>query len=113
VLSAKVYVLLRLIQIAKKEVRRMLNEIPKLFQTAMALIAVVGAMVFFASIDLSNPDKADENLEKITKKLADEAVPTEVKWTAKAAETIRNPYLLLAAVLLIFWLFGYIKFQSH
>jgi Na+/H+ antiporter NhaC len=89
-----------------------LNEIPKLVQTAMAFITMVSLVAFFATIDLGNPDKADENLEKITKKLADEVVPTEVKWTAKAAEIIPYP-LLIPVVLFIFWLFGHITFRNH
>ena len=77
------------------------EDIPNIFLTVIGLIALVSLAIFILSIDWGNPDKSEENLDKITGKLSDVVVPTEVNWIDKVVNTINNPYLLLFVIIFI------------
>lgn len=83
------------------------KDIPAIFQIGLLLIALIGLAIFFLRFDWDSPDKT-ENMEKLTGKLVEESIPTELTWIQKVSNKFQNhPYILLSSVVGILWLFGY------
>jgi len=78
----------------------------------IVLIGIIGFLIVFVSLDLTNQNEANENIEKLTGAMVDTAIPTEVSWLARAGDGLQNhPYLLLIVIIFVAWLFGYLKLK--
>jgi hypothetical protein len=89
------------------------TDIPKIFLAILVVIGGIIAIIFINSIDYGNPDKLDENLEKTTDFVIDNAVPTEINWISGVVDKVSNPWILLVLILGILWLFGYFLPKSR
>ena len=73
------------------------------------IIGLLGTLFFFMSVDFTESDNAQDNLEKVTTGAANDMIPIELIWIMKITEITKNPYLILLLILPILWLFGYLK----
>ncbi len=80
------------------------RSIPRKFGKLMLFVAIFTFIIFL--IDLSHTEKTDQPA-KVTGFVVNNIIPTEVHWIVKAVNIVTNPWLLVTAVLVILWLFGY------
>ncbi|WP_155395751.1 hypothetical protein [Methanosarcina mazei] len=84
------------------------TDIPKGVLVISSIIAVRGAIAFINSLDIDDSRNSNQNLNKTTEYLTDNVVPTEINWISwLAVELSTHPFLLLIAILVVLWLFGY------
>ncbi|TQD28448.1 hypothetical protein [Methanolobus vulcani] len=89
-----------------------LDEIENTRSLLLGILVLVGFVSFaipFIGMDISNPDKTDENMEIIVEKTPDAIIPTEITWIQNVSNKVDNPYVLLILIIGIFWFFGYFK----
>lgn len=90
------------------------NDIPKLFLIFTTIIALIGTLGIINSVDLENPNNINENLEKTTEYMVDNAIPTEINlilWLTNKLS--RHPFLLTGSILAVSWLFGYLPAKGR
>lgn len=84
------------------------SDIPKMFLLGMVIIMAIGAIVFIVGMNNGNTEATNENLEKTTAYVTGNSIPTEINWISYLSNKLSgHPFILLMAVLVVFWLFGY------
>lgn len=73
------------------------------------IIGLLGTLFFFMSVDFTESDNAQDNLENVTTRAASDLIPIELTWIMKITKITKNPYLILLLILPILWLFGHLK----